>query len=58
MKSLYKFLEDVMATPMNTVGMGNPGMDAAGTTLTEPIGTDVDKKKRPKRPLNKKKVKL
>lgn len=48
MKSLRKYLEDFLATPMNTIGMGNvsaPGDDQLGsgdtsifgTTSTEPI---------------------
>lgn len=58
MKSLYIFLEEIMATPGNTMGMGNPGVDTTGEVMTEPIGTNIDKKKRPKRSLVKKNIKV
>jgi len=40
MKQLYTYLEE-LATPADTMGMGNPGMasDGRGEVLTEPIGS-------------------
>ena len=37
MKDLYKYIEEELATPANTMGMGNPGLN--GDTMTEPLIT-------------------
>lgn len=48
MKTLKIYLEELMATPAGTMGMGNPGCDANGN-CTEPISGFKDKKKRSKK---------
>ena len=53
MKTLQTYIECDLATPANTLGMGNPG-EISQDTLTEPIGTakfevEKDKKKRKKK---------
>lgn len=53
MKTLQTYIECDLATPANTLGMGNPG-EISQDTLTEPIGTakseiEKNKKKRKKK---------
>lgn len=53
MKSLYKYLKECdLATPMNTMGMGNPSIDC--DVISEPIGCNKNKKRASKKKLLKK----
>ena len=54
MKTLQTYIECDLATPANTMGMGNPG-EIAPDTLTEPIGTAKSEMEKPKK--KKKKIK-
>lgn len=56
MKSLLKYLYEFEgATPMNTMGMGNPC--CGGDVMSEPIGKIEDKKRTPKKKFLKNKSK-
>lgn len=48
MRTLIDYIREELATPMNTIGMGNPGCDA-NDNCTEPLVVKKDKKKRSKK---------
>lgn len=48
MKSLYEYIREEMATPGNTMGMGNPMVPTDTTPGTEPIAPINLKKKKKK----------
>lgn len=52
MKSLYTYLEDLAATPANTIGMGNPIPPINGEVGSEPIIAAKCKKEKKKKRSN------